>query len=67
MISGGGGIFIYKKLLGAKGIAARSKKLLGAPGITTWSKKLLVRELGKIVRSLWVDTRLGISVHSVAQ
>ena len=28
-------------LLGAKGIATRSKKLLGAPGLTTRSRKLL--------------------------
>ena len=30
-----------RTLLGAKGIATRSKKLLGAPGLTTRNKKLL--------------------------
>ena len=41
-MSAGAKFASYKKLLGTKGIATRSKKLLVAPGHTTSDKKLLV-------------------------
>ena len=44
-MSAGAKFASYKKLLGTKGIATRSKKLLVAPGHTTSDKKLQERAL----------------------